>query len=51
MPKEHKFKKDMTPEQYLAYLERKARNPNELIEEDREAEARNIKNKSNKKAD
>jgi len=43
MPKERKFKKDFTPKQYLAYLERKAKKPNALIEEDRQGETRNTK--------
>ena len=47
MTKEHKFRKDMTPEQYLAYLERKAKNPDQLVEEDKEPW--NKKYKSEKK--
>ena len=34
--KEKKFKKDFTPEQYLAYLNRKAMDPEALITEDKE---------------
>jgi hypothetical protein len=30
---EHKFRKDFTPEQYAAYLEREAKNPVSLIPE------------------
>jgi len=30
----NKFRKDFTPEQYGAYLERKAKNPDALISED-----------------
>jgi hypothetical protein len=35
MGKEHKFRKDFTPEQYKAYLERKAKNPDALLSEDK----------------
>ncbi len=34
--KECKFRKDFTAEQYAAYLERKAKNPDVLISEDNE---------------
>jgi hypothetical protein len=34
--KEHRFRKDFTPEQYAAYLERKAKNPEAFIPEDKE---------------
>lgn len=47
MGKDHKFKKDFTPEQYAAYLERKAKNPEALIPDDNEPQ--NIKFKSKKK--
>ena len=46
--KEHKFKKDFTAEQYAAYLERKAKDPEALISED--AEPGDNKFKSKKKA-
>jgi hypothetical protein len=39
--KERKFRKDFTPEQYAAYLKRKAKNPEALIPENNEQ--RNIK--------
>ena len=47
MGKENKFRKDFTPEQYEAYLKRKAKNPDALIPEDKEPQ--NIKFKSKKK--
>ncbi len=47
MGKDHKFKKDFTAEQYAAYLERKAKNPQALIPENNEP--RKIKFKSKKK--
>ena len=47
MGKTHKFRKDFTPEQYAAYLERKAKNPDALISEDDEPQ--NIKFKDKKK--
>ena len=47
MDKAHKFRKDFTPEQYAAYLERKAKNPDALIPERKEQ--KNIKFKSKKK--
>ena len=47
MPKTQKFRKDFTPEKYAAYLERKAKNPDALIPEDKEQ--RKIKFKSRKK--
>jgi hypothetical protein len=31
--KEKKFRKDFTPEQYAAYLERKAKDPDALVSE------------------
>jgi hypothetical protein len=46
--KDHKFRKDFTPEQYAAYLERKAKDPEALIPEGNER--RNMKFKSKKKA-
>jgi hypothetical protein len=36
--KTHKFRKDFTPEQYAAYLERKAKNPDALIPEEKETQ-------------
>jgi hypothetical protein len=45
--KDNKFRKDFSPEQYAAYLERKAKNPDALIPENKEP--RNIKFKSRKK--
>ena len=36
MGKDKKFRKDFTPEQYAAYLERKAKNPDALISEARD---------------
>jgi hypothetical protein len=45
--KDNKFRKDFTPEQYAAYLERKAKNSDVLIPENKEP--RNIKFKSIKK--
>ena len=47
MGKERKFRKDFTPEQYAAYLERKAKNPQALIPEDKEP--RNKESVSKKK--
>jgi hypothetical protein len=47
--KDKKFNKDFSPEQYLAYLERKAKNPEALITKDNEP--RNTKFKSKKKID
>jgi len=44
--KERKFRKDFTPEQYAAYLKRKAKNPDALIPEN--TEQRNAKFKSKK---
>ncbi|HKM59263.1 MAG TPA: hypothetical protein VJY36_00160 [Candidatus Bathyarchaeia archaeon] len=46
MGKDHKFRKDFTPEQYAAYLERKAKNPYALIPENNEP--RNLKSKNKK---
>jgi hypothetical protein len=45
--KDKKFRKDFTPQQYEAYLERKAKNPDALIPEHKEQ--RNIRFKSKKK--
>jgi len=47
--KDKKFNKDFSPEQYLAYLERKAKNPDSLIAKDNEQQ--NTKLKSKKKTD
>jgi hypothetical protein len=47
MGKERKFRKDFTPEQYAAYLLRKAKSPDVLIPENKEP--RNRKSKSKKK--
>jgi hypothetical protein len=33
--KESKFRKDFTPEQYAAYLERKAKKPEDFIPEEK----------------
>jgi hypothetical protein len=33
--KEHEFRKDFTPEQYAAYLKRKAKNPDAVIPENK----------------
>jgi hypothetical protein len=33
--KQHEFRKDFTPEQYAAYLKRKAKNPDALIPENK----------------
>jgi hypothetical protein len=46
--KENKFRKDFTPEQYLAYLIKKGKNPIALIPEDNEPT--NTKLKSKKKS-
>jgi hypothetical protein len=43
--KAHKFRKDFTPEQYAAYLERKAKNPDALISEDNEPRNKKFKDK------
>jgi hypothetical protein len=40
-----KFKKDFTPEQYLAYLNKKAKNPDALIPEDKEPQNTKFKSK------
>ena len=45
--KTHKFRKDFTPEQYAAYLERKAKNPDALISKNNEP--RNLNSKDKKK--
>jgi hypothetical protein len=45
--KDRKFRKDFTPEQYAAYLERKAKNPDALISEDEEPRKIKFKNKKN----
>jgi hypothetical protein len=45
MGKEHKFRKDFTPEQYAAYLLRKAKSPDALIPENREPWAQKSKSK------
>ena len=42
MGKAHKFKKDFAPEQYSAYLERKAKNPDALIPENERTEIQNL---------
>ena len=47
MGRDQKFRKDFTPEQYAAYLERKAKNPDALIPENKQQQ--NIKFKSKKK--
>jgi hypothetical protein len=46
--KDHKFRKDFTPEQYAAYLERKAKDPEALIPESKEPQNMKSKTKSNK---
>jgi len=43
--KDYKFRKDFSPEQYAAYLERKAKNPDALIPEDKEPRSINFKTK------
>ena len=45
MGKEHKFRKDFTPEQYAAYLLRKAKTPDALIPEDNEPSIKKFKSK------
>ena len=45
--KEKKFRKDFTPEQYAAYLERKAKNPDVLMYKNDDPQ--NKKTKSEKK--
>jgi hypothetical protein len=47
--KPHKFRKDFTPEQYAAYLERKAKNPNALISANNEQRNLRFKDKKNSK--
>jgi len=47
LSKTHKFRKDFTPEQYVAYLERKAKNPDALISKNNEP--RNPKPKDKRK--
>ncbi len=49
MGKEHKFRKDFTPEQYAAYLERKAKDPQALISKNNEQQKPKIKSKHHKK--
>jgi hypothetical protein len=44
--KESKFRKDFTPEQYAAYLERKAKNPDALIPENQEPQNTKFKSKN-----
>jgi len=43
--KEHKFRKDFTPEQYAAYLERKAKDPDALIPESKEPRKQHLNQK------
>ena len=45
MGREHKFKKNFTPEQYEAYLLRKAKSPNALIQEEQEKWVKKFKPK------
>jgi hypothetical protein len=45
MGKDQKFRKDFTPEQYAAYLERKAKDPEALIPDDSESGIRKAKSK------
>ncbi len=47
MSNNHKFRKDFTPEQYAAYLARKAKNPNELISEDNKPRKTKFKDEKN----
>jgi hypothetical protein len=46
--RESKFRKDFSPEEYLAYLRRKAESPDFLTPEDNETQS--LKLKSKKKA-
>ena len=43
--KPHKFRKDFTPQQYEAYLLRKAKSPDALIQEDNEKWLEKFKSK------
>jgi len=45
MGKANKFRKDFTPEQYEAYLLRKAKSPDALIPEDKEKQLEKFKSK------
>ena len=49
MGKEQKFRKDFTPEQYAAYLERKAKDPEALISKNNGQQKAEIKSKHYKK--
>jgi hypothetical protein len=46
MGKEHEFRKDFTPEQYAAYLKRKAKTPDALIPENKVPRKTNFESKN-----